>query len=432
MSFSNIRNPDRNTTTFTLQPLTHTYANTLRRIMHSHVETIGFRSAIAADGTTGDIQVEVNDTPMTNEMLAHRFGLIPIHVKDPLNFKPENFSFVLNVRNDTDRTVDVTSEDIQVFEQRSADTEPVRVATDLYFPADPITKRHILIATLKGKQFGQSKGEAISLKAKASLHNGREHAAFMAACNPSFANTPDPNPEKLRATFERWLRLAKKLSPQDIAEDESRRQALQREFNTMEVARCCLEDENGEPYSYDFTVESVGVLTPDTIVRRACTIGEGIFMRYANVDSGELPEELTMQPIDKQMMGFNVLFKGHDATLGFALQTWLVENLIDGDAEPSGVVNHAAVNLGHPLRDSVCIEIGVTDGQEATARQAVAAAARGCAEIFRRLRAEWQAATGRGTAAAATAAPTIKRVRTGTATAAIPESAVPIKIKRAK
>ena len=156
MSFSNIRNPDRNTTTFTLQPLTHTYANTLRRIMHSHVETIGFRSAIAADGTTGDIQVEVNDTPMTNEMLAHRFGLIPIHVKDPLNFKPENFSFVLNVRNDTDRTVDVTSEDIQVFEQRSADTEPVRVATDLYFPADPITKRHILIATLKGKQFGLS------------------------------------------------------------------------------------------------------------------------------------------------------------------------------------------------------------------------------------------------------------------------------------
>ncbi len=400
--------------------------------MHSHVETIGFRSAIAADGTTGDIQIEVNDTPMTNEMLAHRFGLIPVHVKDPLNFKPDNFIFKLDVRNDTDRTLDVTSEDIQVFEQRSPDTEPVRVATDLFFPADPITKRHILIATLKGKQFGQSKGEAISLKAKASLHNGRENAAFIPVSQCSYVYTPDSNPEKLRATYERWLRLAKKLSPKDIAEDDARRQALEKEFNTMEVARCYLQDEHEEPYSYDFTIETVGSLTTDAIIRRACTVAEGMFMRYANIDTGNLPEDVTMQPSDKQMMGFDVFFAGHDTTLTMALQTWIVENLIDGDADPSDVVNHAAVHLGgskyHPLRDVSCLEIGVTDGQEASARAAIAAAARGCADLFRRLRAEWQSATGRVAAADAT----IRRVRTTAPVTGTAESAPPIKIKRAK
>lgn len=426
MSFSNIRTPDRNTTTFTLQPLTVTYANTFRRLMDAHVETVGFRSSIAADGTTGDIQIEVNDTPMTNEMLAHRIGLIPVYVKDPLNFKAENFSFVLNVRNDTDRTLDVTSEDIQVFEQRSPDSEPVRVATDLFFPADPITKRHILIATLKGKQFGQSKGEAISLKAKASVHNKREHAAFSPVSQCSYIYTPDSNPEKLRATYERWLRLAKKLSPRDIAEDDARKQALEKEFNSMEVQRCYLQDERDEPYSYDFTIETVGALNTDAIVRRACTIGEGIFMRYANVDSGPLPEGLTMQPTDMQMMGFDIFFQGHDTTLSLMLQTWMVENLIDGDAEPSGVVNFASSPIGagiHPLRDVAKLTIGVTDGQEATARAALAAAARGCAELFRRLRAEWQAATGRS-AAAAPATPTIKRKPV------VEETSTTIKIKR--
>lgn len=430
MSFSNIRTPDRNTTTFTLQPLTVTYANTLRRLMHSHVETIGFRSAIAADGTTGDIVIEVNDTPMTNEMLAHRFGLIPIHVKDPMNFKVDNFTFKIDVRNDTDRTLDVTSEDIQVFEQRSPDSEPVRVATDVFFPADPITKRHILIATLKGKQFGQSKGEGISLKAKASLHNGRENAAFIPVSQCSYVNTPDSNPEKLRATYERWLRLAKKLSPRDIAEDDARRQALEKEFNTMEVARCYLQDERGEPYSYDFTIESVGVLSADAIIRRACTVAEGMCMRYANVDSGALPEDLTMQPTDKQMMGFDLFFQGHDYTLGYMLQTWIVENLIDGDAEPTDVVNYAGCIVPHPLHDVMRLTIGVTDGQEASARAALAAAARGCADIFRRLRAEWQAATGKTATAAATAAPTIKRKATAPAVSAVPDSAAPIKIKR--
>ena len=426
MSFSNIRNPDRNTTTFTLQPLTITYANTLRRLMDAHVETVGFRSSIAADGTTGDIQIEANDTPMTNEMLAHRFGLIPVFVKDPLNFKPENFSFILNVRNDTDRTLDVTSEDIQVFEQRSPDSEPVRVATDLFFPADPITKRHILIATLKGKQFGQSKGESISLKAKASVHNKREHATFSPVSQCSCIYTPDSDPEKLRGTFERWLRLAKKLSPGDIAEDEARRQALEKEFNTMEVQRCFLQDERGEPYSYDFTIETIGALSTDAIIRRACTIGEGIFMRYANVDSGPLPEGLTMQPTDMQMMGFDLFFQGHDTTLSLALQTWIVENLIDGDAEPTGVVTFASSPIGagiHPLRDIAKLTIGVADGQEASARAALAAAARGCADLFRRLRAEWQSATGRS-APAATAAPTIKRK------APVEETTAPIKSKR--
>ena len=41
------------------------------------------------------------------------------------------------------------------------------------------------------------------------------------------------------------------------------------------------------------------------------------------------------------------------------------------------------------------LRIGVKDGKEATARAAVAAAARGCAGWFQQLRGEWNLSTGK-------------------------------------
>lgn len=394
MSFSNIRKVDPNTITFTLAPLTVSYANTLRRIMLTGVEAAGFRSSIDAKGRTGDVVVEVNDTPLTNEMLAHRIGMLPVHVKDPLAFqsKADKYQFILNVKNDSDRPKDVCAGDFEVFEMPTVEgDEPVRIATNTFFPANPITGDTCLIAVLKGKQFGQAKGESISLKAKASVSTGRENAAFIPVSQCSYVYTPNSNPDRLKEVFEDWLRKSKKLSPEDIQEDQARRVALEKEFNTMEVGRCFLEDERGEPYSYDFIVESIGVLDPAYIVRRACEVAEAMCMRYANVETGEFPEDLAMQRTTMMMPGYDFMFKGHDHTLGNMLQTFLVENHVDGET----TVNYAGYCVPHPLTDVMKLTVGVMDNQESSARKAVAEAARGCAEIFRGLRNQWLEATSR-------------------------------------
>jgi len=69
------------------------YANTLRRTMITDVETVAFRADISETGTTGDVVITSNSTPMSNEMLAHRISLIPIHVIRPLEWDPEAYSF---------------------------------------------------------------------------------------------------------------------------------------------------------------------------------------------------------------------------------------------------------------------------------------------------------------------------------------------------
>lgn len=103
----NIDAEGRNRLRFTLKDTNVGYANTLRRLIITGVETIGFRADMKNDGSTSDVNVIKNSTPMTNEMLAHRIGLIPIHIKNPLEFEPSNFKFVLHKVNNTQEALDV-------------------------------------------------------------------------------------------------------------------------------------------------------------------------------------------------------------------------------------------------------------------------------------------------------------------------------------
>jgi DNA-directed RNA polymerase subunit L len=190
--------------------------------------------------------------------------------------------------------------------------------------------------------------------------------------------------------FNKWLTITKKVNNPDKATE--RYAELQREFNTMQIKRCFKTNDKGEPFSFDFTVESVGVLDVKYIVNRACEVGENMCGRYVNLHEGDLPDEITLTPADARVIGFDFLFRGHDHTLGNLLQTWLVEHHIEGEAKPA--ITYAGYSVPHPLRDEMVLRIGVKDGKEATARAAVAAAARGCVGWFQKLGGEWKLSTG--------------------------------------
>jgi DNA-directed RNA polymerase subunit L len=177
-----------------------------------------------------------------------------------------------------------------------------------------------------------------------------------------------------------------------VEKGSERYNELQREFNTMQVKRCYKINEKGEPFSFDFTVETAGVLSVPYIIERACEVGENMCSRYVNIHRGELPAEMTISSADSRIVGYDFLIRGHDHTLGNLLQTWLVENHIEGTATPK--VTFAGYSVPHPLRDEMILRIGVEDAQEATARQALAEAAKGCVDMFQKLRAAWRASTG--------------------------------------
>lgn len=391
MQFTNLQKKDHRTYTFSLSPIHVTYANTLRRLILTGVTTVAFRSDMTATGTTTYVKVKRNDTPMTNEMLADRIGLLPIHIPDPLSWKDDEYIFTLKVMGDKDKTTYVTSSDFKITKNVPPppigdDEKEEMIPTDTYFPRHPITRDTCLIATLQPGAIQQ----AIEIVATATKGTGREHARFSPVSQCSYEYTPDTTPKKVDEMFVSWLEITKKVTA--IDKGTERYAELRREFGTMQIKRCFLLNDKKEPYSFDFTIESVGVLEVPYIVDQACQVGENMCSRYVTLNHGDVPTDITITSADTRIIGYDFLFRGHDHTLGNLLQTWLVEHHIEGDIKPK--ITYAGYCVPHPLRDEMVLRIGVEDGEESTARLAVAAAANGCAKMFREMRTTWRSVTG--------------------------------------
>jgi DNA-directed RNA polymerase subunit D len=405
--FSTIQRPRPNTVTFQLAPTHVAYANTLRRLCIGHVETVGFRADMTDTGTTTDVEILANSTPMTNEMLAHRIGLIPIHVKNPLAWteKADNFTFVLNKQNVSEDFFDIEAADFKIFERRGE--ESIAVPTSDFFKPHPVTTNTTLIGVLKPLMPG-GKPEEIHVKAKATIGTGRENARFIPTTQCSYGYTRNMDPVAVKAAFDDWVRQNKKIDPVTLETDPVRKAPLEREFSTLEINRCYLRDEEGEPYSFDFVVESVGVLSPEYIVGRACEVGAELCKKYAAPDLGA---EVVVQRADSRILGYDFFFQRQDHTLGHLIQAWLDENLVG-----RGEVTFAGYDIPHPLRDEMVIRIGVADGEEATARRAITAAMTSCASMFEAWKNQWaqialpRAATVSASAAAASTKPAARRV----------------------
>ena len=393
MSFKNIKTIDNRTVAFTLENVHVSYANTLRRLILTGVETVAFRSDMTSSGSTTDVLVKHNDTPMTNEMLADRIGLLPIHVEGPLMWKKDTYTFVLKVTGNKDSVRHVKSEDFKIIknndipevgdEEEDKKENPPLEDSSKFFPPNPITKDTCLIASLQPGT--DTAMQELYIVAKATLGTGREHARFCPVSQCSYEYTVDNNEERMSALFDQWLIVSKKVGAIDKGSD--RYQQLLREYKTMQMKRCFKINAKGEPYSFDFTIETAGVLPVKYIVNRACEVGENMCSRYANIGKGPLPEEITVTPSSSRIIGFDFLIKGQDHTFGNLIQTWLVENIIEGDKGPK--ITYAGYSIPHPLRDEMLLRIGVKDGSEQTAKLALETAVKGCTKMFQELRATW-------------------------------------------
>ena len=408
--------------TFTLTPTHVAYANTLRRLIMTGVESAAFRADMK-DGTTTDVTVEQNDTPMTNEMLAHRIGLLPIYV--PVDTDLKTLTFSLDVKADKDKYKDVTCEDFVIMREREGGLEPVQMDTDAFFPKDPLTKQTCLIATL-APGVGR-----VKFTAKASMGTGRENARFQPTSQCSYVYTRDKDEAAIDAHFSEWLEKAKKQSVADLESDEkgkAKLAAFRREYNTMEIAKVYLKDAKGEPYSYDFTIETVGPLKISYIVRRACDVGEAMMAKYTGIGSGALPDDkkLRIIPSRSRVLGFDFVMKEQDHTFGNMIQTYLEQNHIyEGEQKAGGPIKitYAGYEVPHPLRDEMVVRIGVAT--QAEALQAFAQACEGCAGIFRDMRAAWARSVPEGVnAAKAALAAAVKPNKGVTAAKAVAASMV--------
>ena len=399
--------------TFTLQNTNVAYANTLRRLVLTGVESIAFRSDMNDMGTSTDVSIIKNSTSMTNEMLADRIGLIPIRWNSAKHGAPSDYVFKLNVKNTSDRLLDVTSNDITAVRLIGKDGKEEDIPKD----AMDFFDKDILLTVLKPYRANHEPQE-IEFTAKASIGIGKEHARFIPVSQCAYRYTRDPSEQRQKELMLKWAKSMNKITgeeatkPADISEEKLA--LLRKEYVTMEIDRCYLTDpKTGEANSFDFTVETIGTVDARQIIEEAVKKAREICERYTSF-TREMPRNLKPPVVSSNRLeGWDFIFTvperyvdstatkedvlrehildllSSDHTLGNLLQTYVDEYLFGKNN-----VTYIGYNVPHPLRNEMVLRIGIHEGDELNARKTIEQAAIGCVKMFTDWLADWQHAAG--------------------------------------
>jgi len=382
---------------FILQNTSTTIANVLRRCILTETRSVSFHADLTNVADPG-IHIRKNTSVIFNEMLAHRLTLIPLAVRSIDEFDPTRYQCVLTVKNDKKGSSDilhVTAADFRVHEKQE-DGQFVDVgepAAAAMFPKDPITRQASLIVSLKSQWNPEQPPEEVDLTAYPVIGTGRDFMGFCPVTQCSYENTRDSDPVRQEQFFKEWLASFKKIEDRDaVAPDviEKHRQ----EWSTLAIQRCFKVDAKGEPNSFSFMVESVGVRPVRDLVAEGIQAAVKLVAPYADATTSFADLDVTTQPPDSRMNGIDIVFEGQEHTLGNLLQTLITELYIDTEAPDSPIV-YAGYKVRHPLHRAMTLRLGFREGSTvdmaAVSRSIVAAAAERARIIFEDLGRSWSA-----------------------------------------
>eukprot|EP01018_Ginkgo_biloba_P003031 Gb_13889 [translate_table: standard] len=173
---------------FELKNTDASIANALRRIMIAEVPTISIDL----------VEIENNSSVLNDEFIAHRLGLIPLTSERAMEMRFSrdcdacdgdgqcdycSVEFVLQVKCESDQTLDVTSFDLTSSDERVCPVDAVARASDTT-GFDASEHRGIIIVKLR-------RGQELKLRAIARKGIGKDHAKWSPAATVTFMYEPD-------------------------------------------------------------------------------------------------------------------------------------------------------------------------------------------------------------------------------------------------
>jgi DNA-directed RNA polymerase subunit L len=267
------------------------FVNAIRRIALAELPVVGMTN----------VEILENTTVLTHEMLRHRFEMMPINVK------PDEVGVIRDTRLElktgaTDTPVEVTTDDITVFGPRK---EILLKDRDLQEP---------------GYVLRLAPGQGLHVKAALGLVSASH------VCVSTFRNHCDP--EKLRIQRGLWIEQGK--DP--------------REFDGFTFQKFYERDDEGRPYWFDMTIESIGVLPAKEILKLSVQVLKDKLVEFLKV------------PVQREEVGwYRMEVEGETYTLGH-----LVQDLLYRDKN----VEFVSRDIGHPLLPKLIVRFATKQQPE--------------------------------------------------------------------
>ena len=300
---------------FTITNIDLGIVNAIRRIIMSEIPVVGFYGEDKDEEPT--IEIVINNSPLHNEFMIHRIGLIPLHISEEIteNYEDNDYEFELNIENKSSDTINVTTGNIT---GKYKDKNLTKAELDKIFPTNKTTNSKILITRLRG-------GEHIHFKAKAIKRTGKLNASF--------------SPVSLSNFY--YVQNKTEADKKD---------------NILDKERCYLKNEYGDPSTLNFQIESVNGFSYKYLFQKALDI---INEKLQNLIIKLSAKEIEIIKVQNCDNSYEFKIMNEDDTLGNLIQSLVHNRYIRSKEEKK--CHYIGYICPHPLISELLIRFTLND-----------------------------------------------------------------------
>jgi DNA-directed RNA polymerase subunit L len=296
---------------FTISGANVSLANAIRRTILSDIKTVVFYTETYEDNKCA---IEINTSRLHNEIIKQRLSCIPIHIKE-LDLLPDKYILEVDVINDTDNIIYVTTEDFRI-KNKANDNYLTKDETRSIFPPNSKTNSYIDFVRLRPKIGDYIPGEQLKLTCDFSISSAKQSSMFNVVSKCAYSNTLDlpritDEWEKRGAQF-----VANETSPKDI-------EFHKKNFYILDAQRIFLDN------SFDFVIQSLGVFSNKEVCYKACII---LHNKFVDLVDAILSDIVPITPSNSTVENsYDIILENEDYTVGKVLEFILYETYYLGE-----------------------------------------------------------------------------------------------------
>ena len=284
------------------------------------------------------VDILINNGALHNEIIIHRIGLIPICLKEEEidDYKDNSIHIELNVKNTTNKTLDVRTSDITATRETATrnTTNITKEELATIFPANKISGDHILITRLRT-------GEHLHFKAKVVKRTGRDNASFNPVSLSNFSYIQDPK-------------------------------EADKKTNILDKERSYYKNKYGDAVRFKFDIESINHnIGPKYLVSKSLDIImnklELLRRELNNEPAVAAATKVKIQQFQDIAGTYEFIIEDEDDTLGNIIQSYIHNHFIRENNKYKDKISCTYIGYicPHPLKSLMILRISLEDASGA-------------------------------------------------------------------
>jgi DNA-directed RNA polymerase subunit L len=309
---------------FRLSNVDVSIANSLRRVILSEIPIIVFR---VSPNDKNKCNITANTCGLNNEIVKHRLSCIPIHIKDVEEFPYKNYIVEVNVSNNTNTTIYVTTKDFIVKDVVLGKPLPQDKIHEI-FPPNDFTGDFIDFVRLKPRVAEEIQPKTLKFTCEFDVGTAKEDGAYNVVSTCSYGNTIDEASQeaKLQQLKQKWKDEGKKESEINFEAEN---------WKLLEGKRIFKKD------SFDFIIETIGIYTNDEVIILACKI---LLDNLHNIDTLIDKDQIEIKLSENTMKNcYDIILENYDYTIGK-----VIEYLLNYKFYKTGMLTFCGFKMLHP------------------------------------------------------------------------------------